>query len=480
MEISPLSNPWFSPQESGEGYTSMGSGNGYGFFDWSNSGFNLGQLPFLQEGQGFGDNASSGSVNPEELDRWLKTSGYKLNVDPYGDIGSLRYLTNSQGKRGTRQFYSNFETPETTLGFNLAAMALAPGGFIGGPASGAAGGFNLGKDMTLGLNAAFNSGLTTAGSGGEDKDIATGMLLSGGAPMLPNVGELAGIDNPYLAGAFDGAVKGAGIADLMDGDVKAGAITGGLPGLASYAGARFGDTSYVPTSSGQNLVNETNQMSGIKRPGFSFTENAPMSPIPQYVPQASPLAYNAPEKSGGFELPDLNDFFGKLKPSSPEQWGSLAEGLGGLFMGGMQYRKARKLEKEMGNRRGAYETNLRRQLERRDAASGRRSNYSGRETALQASLAELDSRNMPAMASLNNSQMAGLGQMFTSGLRYAGKSGVFGDRFTPGYREAPPPSSYMLSTIPMTTDVNNFDQFIGGARFGDQNQRRFRLGGMGS
>ena len=91
-------------------------------------------------------------------------------------------------------------------------------------------------------------------------------------------------------------------------------------------------------------------------------------------------------------------------------------------MGGLQYRRARKLEKEMGARRGAYEGNLRRQLERRDAASGRRSNYAGRETQLQASLAELDSRNMPAMMALNNSQFGGLANMFQSGLRYAGKS----------------------------------------------------------
>jgi hypothetical protein len=480
MIIDPVSNPWFSPQEFGEGTTSMGSGNGSGFFDWGNSGFSLGELSFLNQSEGFGDNASSGSVDPNKLAEWLKTSGYSLNDTPIQNFGSARYLTNPQGKRGTVQYSGVQENPEWNLGFSLASMALAPGGILTGAPGGLGGGLGLSGSSAQGVNAAFNSGMIGFGSGAKDRDVVTGMALSGGAPFLPNVGEMAGIENPYLANSFDGAVKGAAIADLTEGDVKTGGLLGGLPGLGSYLGARYMDNSYLPTSSGQNLINEANQSSMLPRRSFSLDSMANMSPIPDYVPQNSPLAFNAPRSSGGFEMPDLNEFFGKLTPSSPQGWGNLAEGLGGLLMGGMQYRKSRKLEKEMTGRRGAYETNLRRQLERKDAASGRRSNYGGRETALQASLAELDSRNMPAMFALNDSQMRGLAGMFTSGLRYAGKQGVFGEQYMPGYREPSqtPINSYLMSTIPMTSDVSNFDQFIGGTKFGDQNQRRFKLGGM--
>ncbi len=301
------------------------------------------------------------------------------------------------------------------------------------------------------------------------------MLLSGGMPFLPNVGEMAGIENPYLAGSFDGAVKGAGLADLTGGDVTTGAIMGGLPGAGEYLGARFMDTSYVPTNTGQQLINESNQMSMLPRSGFSLDNMPQMSSIPSYVPQNSPLAYTQPrEEKSSFELPGLNEFFGKLMPSSPEGWGNLAQGLGGVFLGGMQYNRSRKLEKQMGANRGAYESNLRRQLTRRDAESGRRSNYAGRETQLQASLAELDSRNMPALASLQNNQLSGLANMFTSGVRYAGKQGVFGDRYTSDYSPQPvmPPSSYIMGGTGGMPNVYDSSWMNDNSL-----ARRYRLGG---
>lgn len=424
-----------------------------------------------------GDSGGSFSLDPE-LMRLIQESGYEQRVLPLqgGEIYSA-FKDGKEVNPALRMVNEYDEGPAWNLGFSLASMALAPGGMIAGPQSGIAGGFGLGSSATQGLNAAFNSSLIGAGSGAEDRDILNGAALSGGAPFLPNMGEMVGIDNPYLANAFDGSLKGAAIADLTDNDVTTGAVMGGLPGLGSYLGGRFMDTSYVPTSSGQNLINETNMQSRVRTPmSDMFSPQPQMSRMPEYVPQGSPLAFTeSREQRGGFEMPDLNNFFGKLVPSSPQQWGSLAEGLGGLLMGGLQYRRARKLEKEMGARRGAYEGNLRRQLERRDAASGRRSNYAGRETQLQASLAELDSRNMPAMMALNNSQFGGLANMFQSGLRYAGKSGLFGEQYTPGYREPLPPSSYLMGLG--TGAVDNYAEPMS-SWANDPRRRNIRLGGI--
>ena len=420
-------------------------------------------------------------LNPEFLEKANQFELRKMGGENWnGELSSV-FRDGKEVSPSLRQFRSYSEGPEWDLAMALTAAAIAPGGFAVGANSGIGAGLGLSGTSALAANAGFNSAMMAAGSGAEDRDIGRAALTSGGAAFLPNMGQYVGLENPYLQQAFNGAVGGAAVAGLNEGDEKLGALMGAVPGLASYAGGRFMDNSYVPTSSGQNLINETNMASRLPRGGLSsFVDTPQMSQGLSYVPQSSPLAFtNSPSERSGFEMPDLGDFFGRLVPNSPEQWGSLAEGLGGMLLGGMQYRRARRMEKEMGGRRGAYETNLRRNLTRKDAASGRRSNYAGRETQLQAALAELDSRNAPAMMNLNSQQFAGLADMFRSGLRYAGKQGMFGERFTPGYREPSslPPSSYLTSTIPMTQDVNNFDQFIGSTN--DPTRRRpFRLGGM--
>jgi len=458
---------------------------GYTPFTWdsyiTNPDF-LNQVGFTGDARvydGFGDSGGNSQINPELLEA-IKNQGFelrKMTGDNWGGSLSSIFKGDQEVNPSFRQF-TPYADPNEDLAFALTTAAIAPGGFIGGMQSGIGAGLGFSGLGAQSLNAMFNSGVTAAGSGASDKDIGTSMLLSGGGAFLPNLGEMAGIENPYLAQAFDGSIKGAGMADIMGGDVTAGAVTGGLPGLASYVGGRFMDTSYVPRSSGQALINETNQASMMPRSNLSsFVDTPQMSQGLSYVPQTSPLAYTASNSSGGFEMPELGEFFGKLAPSSPEGWGNLAQGLAGMFMGGLQYRKNRQLEKQMGANRDAYQTNLRRQLQRRDAASGRRSNYSGRETQLAAALAELDSRNMPAMASLQGNQMQGLANMFQSGLRYAGKQGVFGD-LTP--RDNLPVSSFLPSLAPMPQSSNVYDtSWMSGNGLGDGYlSRRNRLGGM--
>ena len=64
-----------------------------------------------------------------------------------------------------------------------------------------------------------------------------------------------------------------------------------------------------------------------------------------------------------------------------------------------------------------YSQMLRQQLERRDAAGGRRSQYGPREVELQAKLAEMNSRNAPTLAGLYDRKMANRNMML-KGLGY--------------------------------------------------------------
>jgi hypothetical protein len=108
---------------------------------------------------------------------------------------------------------------------------------------------------------------------------------------------------------------------------------------------------------------------------------------------------------------------------------SLLGGLGALY----GYNQAsRGLNSQIGGLRGLYGQNspyaqtLRQQLERKDAASGRRSQYGPREVELQARLAGLASGQAPMLNQLENqrTQMRtqGLGQL----LQFGRQSGLFG------------------------------------------------------
>jgi hypothetical protein len=181
------------------------------------------------------------------------------------------------------------------------------------------------------------------------------------------------------------------------------------------------------------------------------------------------------ESSSMFQMPELNSFFSKLIPSSPQQFGDLAQGLMGMYAGYRQRRDAKKLAGSFSANRGAYEQQLQKDLMRRDARAGRRSNYEGRATELQAKLAELDSRNAPALSALNQQQMGGLINMFQSGLRYGGKSGAFGDGYNPNVPTAP--ASTMLPST--WNQPQPADYSLGSLNFGNTPKRKGLLGGGG-
>lgn len=100
--------------------------------------------------------------------------------------------------------------------------------------------------------------------------------------------------------------------------------------------------------------------------------------------------------------------------------GDIGATLGSLYLANRQARDARTAQSginagvnqqlaDMFGPNSAYAQQLRQQLERRDAASGRRSQYGPREVELQAKLAELQARSMPGiMNSMVGQQEAAL------------------------------------------------------------------------
>lgn len=250
------------------------------------------------------------------------------------------------------------------------------------------------------------------------------------------------------AGAGRGAISSGLQGESMTEGAKGGATSGGIMSSADYVGDFFSpETSYVPTDPNRARYNELRQQSTV--PGessYSFTDPTASSKMPAYVPPGSPLAYNytpsfMSELSSGF-----SNFLDSIMPATPTRFGDVAQGLMGMYAGHRRNKAGRELRNMMNTNRGSYEANLRDQLARRDAATGRRSNFEGRATELQAALAQLDSRNMPAMMQANEMRYGGMEDMFRSGLSMGRNLGYFG---TP--RPDPNLSQPIAPVMPMTT-----------------------------
>ena len=121
--------------------------------------------------------------------------------------------------------------------------------------------------------------------------------------------------------------------------------------------------------------------------------------------------------SGSAGAGGLSSYVDKLL--SPQGLKSTIPALTQMYSGINQRNQAKKLAGQisgLGKAGGPYELALRKQLERRDAASGRRSQYGPREVELQAKLAELMSRNGGTLAQLMQQQMGGTNQLLQGGL----------------------------------------------------------------
>lgn len=381
------------------------------------------------------------------------TSGWMERFFNEGGGGSSQQIQFDSGGRyvpGTFATHINDDS-EFWLGANLAGMYLNP---LGGKITGAEGGLGAGLGLTGNAARAVNVGLNSAAAGGvEGNGLQSGALGALGA-YSPNFASGMGITNKDLQDAVNGGIVGGVTASANKGDVKTGAGMGAFGGLANYAGNSISGGA-VDNPFGQNYsrVPGATQTSVANITGNDIGQN--------FAPWAGNSTYTPPpqDRQSIFESQGLNDFFGGLNnflPKTSSGWGDAAQGLLGMYQGYKQRKNAQAALDALAGRRGAYEKNLRSQLTARDAASGRRSNYEGRETQLQASLAQLDAGNAPLINALNNQETNGLVGMFASGLRYGGKAGWFGDKYNPNVPQQPYQAPYMPSTFSLG-GMNNFE-----------------------
>lgn len=289
----------------------------------------------------------------------------------------------------------------------------------------------IGSYFTGGLlgnvaSGALWGGAAAAGSGGDRSDIFKGAARGGiGGGFSPDIAGYGGITDPALKGAVNGAVRGGTLSALNKDNIGQGALVGAAPGLASYGYSTMTapNTDYtadnpVTYSEGQGFVpaNQSTPSGGISDPAPTMTALSAgannYTPAPAQTTQASP--------SGEGLMDQVSNLVGNIGINKGNVGDVIAGGMG-LYDAYRKNKQAKELMRMMGGRREAYETNLRNSLQRRDAASGRRSDYSGRETQLQAALAELDSRNAPGLMGLSNmrsnAMQGGLASLWNMGKR---------------------------------------------------------------
>jgi hypothetical protein len=315
--------------------------------------------------------------------------------------------------------------------------------------------------------------------GGSDKDAlragAKAYALAGANNYLGSYDAAGGmgVDNPVYKGAINGALSsgattaiGGGNSTQIGQSMVKGGIGGGLDGYRGgnmdyeengYSRAPWAQTRdnsmFADNVGGQSLPTNYNPSSG----GYGFTSGTSNDSA-----QENPFS------------PYIDKLLGNFKTN--DQWdgkkiGNFGEGLMGLYGGYKQRQMASRLMRGMNNRRNDYEVNLRNELMRKDAQSGRRSNYDGRAVQLQSGLAQLDAQQMPMMAQLSNSSLGGLFNMLKSGYSTANSMGAFspaqqqpvasnGVPFLPSlYQQPMQPQSYSLGTDASLGDSSGGNPF---------------------
>jgi hypothetical protein len=261
----PFLNPYFAPQELGSGQFTAGSGNGYGFLDWT-------KVPGFER---FAQDMSAGvSGGPgENIARTLSEGGFKVHDQDLGNNMIRRGIVGSDG-----QVLGGFQDMQRSNdnGFwkaGLLAAALTGGavanwanagsglGAIGdaggvvdaiGGLGGESGAATIGEGLFSGadgfLTPALEGGIG-ASYGAQIPALSSGLLGTGAAVGVPALGGGSFLDKL-------GSAASTVVDKLKENPLLGRAVFGGLGGLLGGAGGQSGGGGYsydgpMPTISRQ-------------------------------------------------------------------------------------------------------------------------------------------------------------------------------------------------------------------------------------
>lgn len=402
------------------------------------SDYDLSQLQGLGLGKGtrltgIDANSFMGIDNPSGDQQLWRQTMYN-NVDGKWTPGQSEMVQDQDFKLGDAFKIAAPLLMNFIPGIGTGLSSMFGGGMLGNVAAGA----------TLG-------GTTSALTGGK---FGKGALLGGigaglgTATKMFNPAAKLGIENPTLGKMFNNTLNTAAMTGLRGGDVgKAVGSTLLRDGLNFAGNTMF---------SGDNKMNGGMSYGGDGTLSLgSFLEN------PQTFAPAASTRYDdmgmdndwqqnlfgssldfggqqsfAPD---GMNIPgnnQTNPLMSFLRDSmtrgGKQTMGAGLGDMAGSLLGLYQANRARRDMKDqirglgsMFGQDSSYATTMRNQLNRRDAAGGRRSQYGPREVELQAKLAEMGQRNIPALQQLYSGQQAQQAMMMRNLLQLGNQTGLF-------------------------------------------------------
>jgi hypothetical protein len=290
------------------------------------------------------------------------------------DDGRINLLRDASGNIVSNSSPYSYDPAKETLTEVMKGIALQLAVAGGASALGGSGGVG----STAVMPGEFG-GLELAGNG-----LAGGAGTAAGSPYALSGGSFG---TSGAIGSTSLTSAGAGLVPTTGALAEGGGILGGALATAGGAGtglsALLGDI--AKSNTGQSIVK--NLVGGNKNSGGS----------------------------GGFDL------------------GSLLQNIAQIYQGNRQQESAKGLYDSLASQFGpdsAYAKQLRQELDRRDAASGRRSQYGPREVELQAKLADQMTKNLTTMTALMDKSNSGLTSQLQAGLKLgedSGLSSIFGD-----------------------------------------------------
>lgn len=328
------------------------------------------------------DAENMGGVDATMIDpafaAWAKANGISTEAFKGDDYSIMRLLQNGnvlgEKKYTTKTGLDKFAEVAGPL-----ALAIGTGGVLGQALGFINPALNpLDPSTWSGAAGGATGGTAGAGAGGSAIDAALAEAMTAAGTLAPE-----GVGALIPSGVALGGIGG--------GSLLAGGMLGGGLGAGNLGGSTLGSVL-------SNIGGTSNTIKDIvKGVGSTLTGGG------------------GNQQAGNFDITKI------------------LSSLAGIYAGNRQQEQAKDFYDKLSSQFGpnsAYAQQLRQELERRDSASGRRSQYGPREVELQAKLADQASKNLTTMTALMDKQNAGLTQQLQAGLtggQVSGLNDIFGN-----------------------------------------------------
>lgn len=412
-------------------------------------------------GDYIGDIGQMGGFHGEDILKKVKNNPARLafGIDPLGTkIGNKVFNkdwdpgTTTLGGPTTKQYQSAENSGIDTAnarGLNTVANMIASfyggqgisGAFGGGAAGGLAAGGALGAGGALDNGTSIGKGFFQGAAGGG---LANGINYAG----------TVGITDPAYQRLINGGIGGSINAGFRGENIGQGAALGAG---GSYLKGQFknmnqeslypeGGQNYAPynpqadwlgQSMGQSIPSSVSGGMPMQQTTPDWVGAVGSTSVPRPLPRQnflSQLEQNPWFRGLGGLMGGTNPDVGKgldAAGMAPNKFDTVGRLLGSLYTQNRARRDAQEQMNRMDVLRGAYRTDMGNQLARRDAASGRRSQYGPREVELMARLAQLDHGNATQLNQLYNQRRAAnvgaLNDVFTGVRRLGGPQQIYND-----------------------------------------------------